>query len=255
MSDVFHGCTVTDARRERKTAKEVHVKRSLVQTVTVLGTVLGITGLCVVLGGRSVKADDDDHGGYEAKVRIGFDIAPVPLNLKNKDIELVGYGSYIVNVQADCNGCHTSDPTMEYSVPGNPYLLPPLNGKRKIVNPAAYLAGGSDFGNLAPGSYEILSRNLTPDKTGRPEGGHTYEEFVQIMRKGTDFDHAHPTCAGPVNAGCIPAPFNGALLQIMPWPTFQSMTDHDLRAIYEYLTAIPCIEGPPAPSLLHNDCH
>jgi len=41
----------------------------------------------------------------------------------------------------------------------------------------------------------------------------------------------------------------------MPWPTFQSMTDHDLRAIYEYLSAIPCIEGPPAPSILHNDCH
>lgn len=25
----------------------------------------------------------------------------------------------------------------------------------------------------------------------------------------------------------------------MPWPVFQSMTDRDLRAIYEYLSAIP----------------
>ena len=37
-------------------------------------------------------------------------------------------------------------------------------------------------------------------------------------------------------------------------PGWWSFTDHDLRAIYEYLSAIPCIEGPPAPSVLHNDC-
>jgi hypothetical protein len=52
----------------------------------------------------------------------------------------------------------------------------------------------------------------------------------------------------------LPAPLNGALLQIMPWPTFQNMDDHDLRAMYEYLSAIPCIAGPPAPSPLHHDC-
>jgi hypothetical protein len=28
----------------------------------------------------------------------------------------------------------------------------------------------------------------------------------------------------------------------------------DIRAIYEYLSATPCIEGPPYPSVLHNDC-
>ena len=28
-----------------------------------------------------------------------------------------------------------------------------------------------------------------------------------------------------------------------------------LHAIYEYLSAIPCNEGPAAPSILHNDCH
>lgn len=40
----------------------------------------------------------------------------------------------------------------------------------------------------------------------------------------------------------------------MPWPDFQTLTDYDLRAIYEYLSAIPCVEGPPAPSPLHHDC-
>jgi hypothetical protein len=48
-------------------------------------------------------------------------------------------------------------------------------------------------------------------------------------------------------------PFDGNSLQVMPWPTFQNMTDHDLRAIYEYLSSIPCITGPPS-GVLHNDC-
>jgi hypothetical protein len=38
-------------------------------------------------------------------------------------------------------------------------------------------------------------------------------------------------------------PFNGDLLQVMRWPFFRNMTDHELRAIYEYLTAIPCNPG------------
>ena len=45
----------------------------------------------------------------------------------------------------------------------------------------------------------------------------------------------------------------------MPWPAFQDMTDHDIRAIYEYLSAIPCaipcVEGPADPTdPVHNDC-
>ena len=45
-----------------------------------------------------------------------------------------------------------------------------------------------------------------------------------------------------------------------------NLTDHDIEAIYEYLSAIPCIEGPAKVSdlppqmqyafpVLHNDCH
>lgn len=34
----------------------------------------------------------------------------------------------------------------------------------------------------------------------------------------------------------------GVLLQVMPWPAFGKKTDQDLRAIYEYLRAIPSIE-------------
>ena len=71
-------------------------------------------------------------------------------------------------------------------------------------------------------------------------------------------DHQHQTCTTvsptPIPASCIPPPVDGNLLQIMPWPSYKDMTEHDLRAIYEYLSAIPCIAGPPAPSPLHNDC-
>jgi hypothetical protein len=193
----------------------------------------------------------NDHDNEESKIQRGFEIAPVPLHLAGKNLALVGLGSYIVNAHADCNGCHNPGPGGNEFLPtGNPYF-----GLPKKVNQATYLGGGRNFGPLVPGSANIISRNLTPDKTGRPEGGHTLAEFIQIMRTGVDMDHLHPTCpTNTVNPNCIPKPFDGDLLQIMPWPSDQDMSDRDLAAIYEYLSAIPCVEGPPAPSPLHNDC-
>jgi hypothetical protein len=52
----------------------------------------------------------------------------------------------------------------------------------------------------------------------------------------------------------LQAEIHAAVLEIMPWPIYRNMTDHDLRAIDEYLSAVPYIAGPPAPSPLHNDC-
>lgn len=200
----------------------------------------------------TVQGSEQDQD--ESKVRIGFEIAPVHLNLRGKNPQLVGLGSYIVNAHADCNGCHSAGPQTEYLPTGNPYLLePPYSGKQQI-NPATYLGGGRDFGPFA-GLTHLYSRNLTPDKTGRAEGGHTYKEFLNIMRTGIDYDGVHPNCTGAPNGSCIVAPFNGNLLQIMPWPVHQNMTDHDLRAIYEYLSAIPCINTQIAGApYLENDC-
>ncbi len=75
------------------------------------------------------------------------------------------------------------------------------------------------------------------------------------MRTGKDFDTTvHPNCP-PNSPHCLPYPFDGALLQMMPWPTLQSMTDHDLQAIHEYLKAIPCIDTvDPNNPKLHNVC-
>jgi hypothetical protein len=198
-----------------------------------------------------VKAtDDDDDNSNDSRIQRGFDIAPVHLNLEGKNRALVGLGSYIVNANVPCNECHGAGPAINQFLPGdNPYF-----GQTAVINPATYLGGGRNFGAPVPGSAVIISRNLTPDKTGLPIGGRTFGEFVQIMTTGVDLDQLHPTCETVVNTGCIPAPFNGNLLQTMPWPGLKNLTHHDLRAIYEYLSAVPCVSGPPSPSPRHNDC-
>jgi hypothetical protein len=211
----------------------------------------------VVLVGMSIPSphgqafgQGDAANNEASEIQQGFAIAPVPLNLNGKNRALVGLGSYIVNAQGDCDGCHSAGPKTEFARGGNPYF-----GQPTKINPATYLGGGRDFGAFpAPGFPHIISRNLTPDKTGMPEGGRPFSEFVQIIRTGVDLDHLHPTCSATVTTNCLPPPFDGDLLQIMPWPIYHNMTDHDLRAIYEYLSSIPCISGPPAPDPLHNDC-
>jgi len=224
-----------------------------------------------------VQADQEmDEGSL---IRIGFAIAPVPLNMTGKNPALVGLGSFIVNGQSDCNGCHTASgpPNFNYQAGHNPYFL---NQGPTHQDPATYLGGGGDFGPaLPPGFYDpgyggyigpdMIARNLTPDKTGRAEGGHTLAEFKEIIRNGKDFDNLHPQCTDisptPSPANCIPAPVDAGKLQVMPWPVFHNMTDHQIEAMYEYLSSIPCIEGPTDPSqlppplqyafpALHNDC-
>ena len=205
------------------------------------------------INSQRVHADDKDS--EESKIQQGFAIAPVPLNLEGKNRALVGLGSYIVNGQGDCNGCHQGlGPT--YLPGGNPF-----NGEHPTkINPAVYLAGGLNFGPVGPPpTPNIYPRNLTPDKTGLPEGGHTFEEFLTIMRTGKDFDHLHPNCTATITTNCIPAAtgLKGDLLQIMPWPAFGQMTDHDLLAVWTYLSAIPCISnaGLPVPPHIVNACN
>jgi hypothetical protein len=202
--------------------------------------------------GQAHEGGSDD----EAMIRQGFEIAPVPLNMAGKNPSLVGLGSYLVNAIGDCNGCHSDGPPTQYTATGNPYQLSPPFSGTKQVNPATYLGGGRNFGALIPGSANIISRNLTPDKTGMAAGGRTFAEFLQIIRTGVDLDHLHPQCpTGTVGTSCVPAPFNGNLLQVMSWPTLQNMSYHHIRAIYEYLSAIPCIAGPSDPNdPLHNNC-
>jgi hypothetical protein len=215
------------------------------QTVKVIAAVSAIVPIVLVglfSGSPRVHADSDNE---ESLIKRGFEIAPVPLNLAGKNRSLVGLGSYLMNAASDCNSCHNSGqpPNFDFADGRNPYLfLPGTNiPQPKKMNPLTYLGGGGIFGTVdggppGPDNPLIIARNLTPDWTGRAEGGHTLAEFKQILRTGVDLDQAHLT---------LPTGFNGKVLQIMPWPTFQNITDHHLEAMYEYLSSIPCLEGGP----------
>lgn len=180
---------------------------------------------CVLVGVTAVRM----HGGQQgpggaaadasesSKIQIGYAIAPVPLDLQGKNPALVGLGSYIVNAQGDCAGCHSNP---QYAPGGDPHL-----GQPEVSDPDGHLRGGNQlFGPV------IVPRNLTPNAAGRP-GGLTLEQFLEVLSIGTDFDNAPPV---------VPGPHSPDLLQIMPWPVFSKMTHREKRAIYEYLRAIPC---------------
>jgi hypothetical protein len=160
-----------------------------------------------------VERGSADEG---SKIRIGYAIAPVPLDLEGKNPALVGLGSYIVNAQADCAGCHSFP---QYADEGDPHL-----GQPEESNQATYLSGGADF------FLPFVPPNLTPDREGRP-ARLTLEEFLLVLNTGADIKNRQPF---------VPSEDND-LLQVMPWPVFGKMTDREKRAIYEYLRAIPCV--------------
>ena len=224
---------------------------------TVAASAAGIIALVgLSLGAQKVHADGgaDDQGSYEELAKIGLRIAPAFINISGKDRTLVGLGSFIVNAQSDCTGCHGSDPANEFLPTNNPYLLAPNNSPAKY-NQATYLGGGQNFGPVGPGIVtdtssplyggpglgpNIISRNLTPDHTGNPEGGRDLRTFMTILRTGHDFDQLHLSCSTTITDNCYSAPVNGALLQVMPWPSYRHMTDYQLKAIWTYLSTVPC---------------
>jgi hypothetical protein len=163
------------------------------------------------LSSERVATAADEPSNDASRIQQGFRIAPVPLRFRPSRRAQVGLGSYIVNAQGGCNDCHTAPP---YAAGGDPF-----QGQPEQINTEGYLAGGQQFG-------PFTSRNLTPDANGLP-AGHTWQEFREIFRTGRDLDEAHPQF--------------GPLLQVMPWPVYGKMSDRDLRAVYEYLKAIPSI--------------
>ena len=241
------------------------INRRCLKPLSSLSAFAAVFALGMSLSPTPGRADNDNNGAQDEKqmIQTGLMVAAtsgIQLNTAGKDLDMVGLGSYLVNVVSDCNGCHTQDPSTEFLPYGNPYLLMPPNGPFtgiKKINPATYLGGGSDFGVFPSpgGTVHIISRNLTPGKSGLPEGDHTLSQFMQILRTGVDLDHAHPNCSSTVTTNClfgIPPfnppgvpPFNGDLLQVMPWPNFQNMTDRQITAIYMYLSAVQCLEGGP----------
>jgi hypothetical protein len=185
--------------------------RRQVVSALIGGAFLISFALLAAVRGQAQSAPTD-----ESRVQEGLRIAPVILNLKGRNRALVGIGSYLVNAVSECNDCHTRP---HFLHGGNPFL-----GEQEIPNGAQHLTGGNQFG-------PFTSANLTPDPiTGLP-AGLTFDEFRHLLRTGETDDH----------------PQFGPLMQVMPWPTFRKMTDNDLRAIYEYLSAIPSRPDNPSP--------
>lgn len=182
-----------------------------------LAAVAGMIVLVGLTGDTPSNAQGGgDPDGDEAKARIGLAISPVELDLRGRNAALVGLGSYIVNAECACSECHTWP---QFAPGGDPFL-----GQPEQINTAGYLGGGRPFG-------PIVSNNITPDPvTGLP-AGMTFDEFEFVMRSGVDRDHSFPP---------VPSPAND-LMQVMPWPVFRNMSDRDMLALYEYLSAIPSV--------------
>jgi hypothetical protein len=175
---------------------------------------LAVAALTTLPSTGTAQGSSDEH----SKIRAGYALieqAGIQVNLKGKNPSLVGLGSYIVNAQADCNGCH-GNPT--YADGGDPHL-----GQPEVTDLNGYLIGG------APLFGPFLPRNLTPNAAGRP-AGLTLERFVETMRTGKDLKFRAPH---------VPSDQND-LLQVMPWPVFKNMSDRELAAIYEFLSTLPC---------------
>ena len=183
-----------------------------------VSTVCACAALTLLPAGGVLAKDDNQSSedeGSQGQIRRGYEINPVTLNLAGKNRALVGLGSYIVNTSG-CNDCHTHP---SY-VPGND----PFLGQPELINAAQFLSGGRKF---LPSPF--VSANITPDASGKP-AGLTFDQFRTTLRTG------HNPLDPP-----------GVLLQIMPWPVIGKKTELDLRAIYEYLRAIPSLPDNPSP--------
>jgi len=197
-------------------------KRAIAMSAAVLGFAAAVFFAASPQISAAQPTDD------ESRVKTGFDIAPVPLDLRRKNRARVGMGSYLVNAVGGCNDCHTWRPTdippnfgSNYEPGGDPFL-----GQTEQIYTEGYLGGGRPFG-------PFTSRNLTPDANGQVADG--FETFRAIIRHGYDTEGITP------------------VLQVMPWPVYRNMSENDLKAIYEYLTSIPCVEGTPGE--LTNNTH
>ena len=178
--------------------------------IALTATLLGVAAV-VFAGGDGGRPDgrksDDD------RVRLGFKLSPVPLQVRGRNLELLGLGSYIVNT-GGCGECHTHP---AFVPGGNPFL-----GQSEVINTAVFMSGGRMFGPVTK------APNITPDEFGRP-AGLDFAAFEAAIRTGRKPDGS------------------GRIMQVMPWPQMGKRTTRELRAMYEYLRSIPSLPDSPNP--------
>jgi hypothetical protein len=209
---------------------------------------LSIVVMASGIPGASAR-DGDGNLGVEDSIpnsiiQEGFAISPIPkkqLDFPAKNTAMVAWGSYLVNGTSDCSGCHSLPKFLPVGGPGsNPAAGDPYQGTTttqsvsgRLVanfNTQHFLAGGRCFGS---GTHAFMARNLTPDANGQPQGL-TLTEFIKVIRTGEDI-HCEKDPSDPI---CSIGP-DTAVLQVMPWPSYHNLTDFDIEAIYDYLSAVP----------------
>lgn len=121
--------------------------------------------------------------------------------------ERIARGSYLVNQATSCGGCHT--PREGNSI---------LGGERTD----AYLAGGSVINEAEMGAT-LAVPNITPDvETGI--GGWSEDELLRAIRDGVAKD-------------------GHLLIPLMPFNSYQFMSDEDARAIVAFLRSVPAVKN------------
>ncbi len=234
-------------------------------------SLLGAAGLKAALAGAAMaggilalpQAASAVDPQTEQRIAAGYAASPVPLDLTGKDPQQVGLGSYIVNGTGLCNHCHSVNQYFQAVYPqnyatqsGNPYTLPPPNGPylggilhgkaTYTVDPSTFLAGGQNFGqfdskNLTAAPDAGVS-NPTPSTPTYPGGDIYWKVMWGILHNGVDIDQLVTQCSSGNNGpnGCVNSPTNAYVLQVMPWPAIRQLTDNDLNAVWQYLSATPC---------------
>ncbi len=254
-----------------------------------LATVLGAAGLVcgALMSTQASGGDAMPDQNTQQRIAAGYVATPVGVDLTDKDPLQVGLGAYIVNTTGVCNHCHSANQYQKAGFPlttsnpskqtGNPYFLPPSlggpytgtpradGGAGFTIDPTTFVAGGQNFG-------AVDSKNLTPAPNGSPskfapykvnyaEGGLDWITYWAVLHNGVDIDSLFSQCgSGAPNGpnGCAKAPQNAALLQVMPWPIVRQLTDNDLNAVWQYLSAIPCntnttnINGPSGTNVVNT---
>lgn len=149
-------------------------------------------------------------------------------NLQITTEDHIKRGEYLVTIM-DCNICHSPKKMtdqgpvldMEKMLSGFPgdATLPetPISGNWILFYPD-FTASVGPWGTS-------FSANITPDETGI--GNWTFEQFKRSITAGKSkgLENGRP------------------LLPPMPWESFRSLTDNDIKAIFEYLKSIPPVKN------------
>ena len=108
-----------------KLTRNVEVRESIHQFVTIAAPFAAFAAIVLaemLVRSLHERAQSDGASFDPARVARGLETAPVHSTDASQNRNLVGYGSWLVNAVADCNGCHNggSAPNFNYAANGNP---------------------------------------------------------------------------------------------------------------------------------------